>query len=269
MTETQTAPTPAPSAKTARDISDALREHFPAELVGKLPRITCGACSQNKGQCGDHRKKKCDECGVYTTPKHIHIDFVGHADVTNRLLDIDPEWNWEPFATDENGMPILEHDRAGNPVGLWIKLTVGDVTRIGYGSCPSDQFEAVKVLIGDALRNAAMRFGVALNLWAKGERQDPTAENAIASGGKAARRLRKGEEPERVTDRDWMLAMFQQIQDAQNDAMLMVLEGECKTKYDSHALTVHDAKSLRAEIDKRRRMLAKATQGEGVAAGAE
>ena len=32
-----------------------------------------------------------------------------------------------------------------------------------------------------------MRFGVALDLWAKGDRADPTAENATASGGQASR----------------------------------------------------------------------------------
>jgi hypothetical protein len=60
----------------------------------------------------------------------------------------------------------------------------------GYGSCPANQNEAEKVLIGDALRNAAMRFGVALTLWAKGDRADPTAENAIASSGQSARHSR-------------------------------------------------------------------------------
>jgi hypothetical protein len=113
---------------------------------------------------------------------------VGHADVTDRLLAVDPEWNWEPKAEDEHGLPVFDTDKNGSPVGLWIRLTVGGVTRLGYGSCPSGQNDAVKVLIGDALRNAAMRFGVALDLWAKGDRADPTAENATASAGQASKR---------------------------------------------------------------------------------
>ena len=48
----------------------------------------------------------------------------------------------------------------------------------------------MKVLIGDALRNAAMRFGVALDLWAKGDRADPTAENPSGSAGQANRTRR-------------------------------------------------------------------------------
>lgn len=166
----------------------ALRTPFPAELIGKLPRITCGDCSDKNKQCTKHNKVKCGVCQAYVSERHIHIDYVGHADVTDRLLSVDPAWNWEPKAEDEHGLPVFDTDRNGAPVGLWIKLTVGGVTRLGYGSCPSGQSDAVKVLIGDALRNAAMRFGVALDLWAKGDRADPTAENATASAGQAARR---------------------------------------------------------------------------------
>ena len=184
-----------------------LRAPFPPEYVGKLPRVTCRACSD--GRCGDHKKAKCADCGNWISERHIHLDYIGHADVTIRLLEVDPEWSWAPKATDadpellkaamasgdaeivraviENAPPKFETDRNGSPVGLWIKLTVGGVTRLGVGSCPSGQNDAEKVLIGDALRNAAMRFGVAVELWAKGDRADPTAENATASAGKASR----------------------------------------------------------------------------------
>lgn len=185
----------------------ALRKPFPPEYVGKLPRVTCRACSD--GRCGEHDKARCQECGNWISTRHIHLDYVGHADVTIRLLEVDPEWSWAPKSTDpdpemlkaavasgnteivkaviDNAPPKFETDRNGNPVGLWIKLTVGGVTRLGVGSCPSNQNDAEKVLIGDALRNAAMRFGVAVDLWAKGDRADPTAENATASAGKASR----------------------------------------------------------------------------------
>jgi len=47
---------------------------------------------------------------------------------------------------------------------LWIRLTVLGVTRpgVGEGKNPKER-------IGNAIRNAAMRFGVALDLWAKEE----------------------------------------------------------------------------------------------------
>lgn len=109
------------------DAATALRKPFPAESVGKLP----------KGG--------------------VMLDYVGHAAVTDRLLTVDPDWTWEPFAVGPDGLPMP--DREGN---LWIRLTVCGVTRIGVGDGKN-----AKERIGDALRNAAMRFGVALDLWAK------------------------------------------------------------------------------------------------------
>lgn len=167
-----------------------LRAPFPADQVGKLPRITCSDCSKSRGVCGKHQKSKCRTCGNYITEKHIHIDYVGHADVTDRLLDVDPDWDWEPLAYDEKGLPLLDYDANGNPVGMWMKLTVLGRTRKGYGSVPPNQADAVKVLIGDALRNAAMRFGVALDLWAKGERATPDREPQASPGTPVERGVR-------------------------------------------------------------------------------
>jgi hypothetical protein len=134
----------------------ALRVPFPPEQVGKLP----------KPYRSDNPKGNCTECGKYHGLPAVHLDFVGHGAVTARLLDADPEWTWEPFALDANGLPAL--DKFGN---LWIRLTVCGVTRIGVGDGAS-----MKVLIGDALRNAAMRFGVALDLWG-GSSEDEKSED--------------------------------------------------------------------------------------------
>lgn len=52
---------------------------------------------------------------------------------------------------------------------MWIRLTVCGVTRLGYGDAQGKTGgDAMKERIGDALRNAAMRFGAALDLWHKG-----------------------------------------------------------------------------------------------------
>jgi hypothetical protein len=204
-----------------------LLEPFPAEQVGKLPRVICSACSDRNRQCSDHERKKCNECSAYVSTRHIHLDYVGHADVTRRLLETDPAWDWEPLAEDENGLPIFDTDAKDNPVGLWIKLTVLGVTRRGYGSCPSGQNDAVKVLIGDALRNAAMRFGVALDLWAKGDRADPAAENAVHAGGQAARR-RPGAQPpaKQSTDHGWLADIEKRIGVAESLQELATLASE-------------------------------------------
>lgn len=125
----------------------ALRKPFPASAIGQLPKAG------------------------------VKLDYVGHAATTDRLLSVDPEWTWEPFALDEHGLPAL--DRRGN---LWIRLTVCGVTRVGVGDGNS-----AKEVIGDAIRNAAMRFGVALDLWSKEEleqsrepAQRPTARRSPA-----------------------------------------------------------------------------------------
>jgi hypothetical protein len=151
------------------EILAKLRKPFPADLVGKLPKVTCGACADKNKQCGEHKKQKCRTCKAYVSTQHIHVDYVGHAHVTERLLDADPNWSWEPLALSGQGLPQI--DDSG---GLWIRLTIGGKTMLGYGDAPGKR-AAVKELIGDAIRNAAMRFGVALDLWKK-ESPEPVAE---------------------------------------------------------------------------------------------
>lgn len=160
----------------ARDAGlTALRAAFPPEAIGKLPRSTCQDCSSKDGtrdSCPRHPNRgSCSVCGNYhNTQSTMHIDFVGHADVTDRLLSVDPAWTWEPAMRDASGQPSIASsmDRDGN---LWINLTVLGVTRPGVGDGKN-----AKEKIGDALRNAAMRFGVALDLWAKGDRDWAQAE---------------------------------------------------------------------------------------------
>jgi hypothetical protein len=138
-----------------------LREPFPAEKIGKLPKLTCGDCSNKK--CGKHQRRTCKICKAYVSTAHTHLDFVGHADVTDRLLTVDALWSWEPLALNESGLPMLDSNR-----GMWIRLTVAGKTLLGYGHAGSKTGgDAVKETIGDAIRNAAMRFGVALDMWRK------------------------------------------------------------------------------------------------------
>lgn len=131
-----------------------LREPFKEHQIGLLP----------KPYKKDSRKGHCKECGGYHGLPAAHLQFVGHAALTDRLLEVDPFWNWEPVTMDENGLPFI--DKQG---GMWIKLTILGVTRLGYGNAHTSKGpDGVKEVIGDALRNAAMRFGAALELWHKG-----------------------------------------------------------------------------------------------------
>lgn len=142
------------------DQTKQLRAAFPPGTVGKLP----------KPLSKEAKKGKCPECGTFHGLPAVHLDYVGHAAVTDRLLSVDPEWSWEPMAVDQFGSP--QQDREGN---LWIRLTVCGVTRIGCGDGSS-----MKERIGDAIRNAAMRFGVALDLWSKEELESGHAEHKPA-----------------------------------------------------------------------------------------
>lgn len=146
-----------------------LREPFPDDQIGKLPRVWCSACREaGKGRtCQEHRTVRCDVCGQKGTSAHSHDDFVGHAEVTDRLLSVDPLWTWEPMGFAPDGTPAVV--TVGKELNLWIRLTVGGVTRPGVGIVAAGKTDVHKQLISDALKNAAMRFGVALDLWAKSE----------------------------------------------------------------------------------------------------
>jgi len=119
--------------------AQALRRPFSASAIGKLPRAG------------------------------IQLDYVGHAAVTDRLLEVDPAWTWEPMALAADGTPYWSQQ--GNDAVMWIRLTVAGVTRLGVGIVAAGAFELEKQLISDAVRNAAMRFGVALDLWSKEDLQ--------------------------------------------------------------------------------------------------
>ncbi|GAA3155463.1 hypothetical protein GCM10010449_85000 [Streptomyces rectiviolaceus] len=140
-----------------------LREAFKPEEIRHLPRVWCGQCkSAGRDGCPRHPVSKCGKC-KQQMPNGGHIDlaYVGHAEATNRLLNVDPFWDWEPLTVDERGLPQVDGYR-----GLWIRLTVCGMSRLGYGHAGDKTGgDAVKEIIGDAIRNAGMRFGMALDLW--------------------------------------------------------------------------------------------------------
>ncbi|WP_030149541.1 hypothetical protein, partial [Mycetocola saprophilus] len=139
-----------------------LREPFLPNEINTLP----------KPFSKDSKKANCPQCGGYHGMPAAHLDYVGHAALTNRLLEADPQWTWTPLALGPDGLP--KFDSTG---GLWIKLTICGVTRLGYGDAQGKSgANAIKEAIGDALRNAGMRFGAALDLWHKGDPLEVTTD---------------------------------------------------------------------------------------------
>lgn len=171
MNTTTEAPAPAPAEPAPAPVPTTgltlLRAPFEDRHISYLPKETK---TQKEERDRDRTLGiRCNVCGTFHHKHAVHLDYVGHAATTNRLLDADPLWNWEPLAWTDEGLP--KFDGTG---GLWIKLTVCGVTRLGYGHAnkkpdSADAGAREKEVIGDALRNAAMRFGVALELWHKGD----------------------------------------------------------------------------------------------------
>jgi hypothetical protein len=136
-----------------------MRKPFEAHQISKM-------CKSTKK---DNQPGRCKDCGGWHKLPSVQLSYVGHAALTDRLLEADPRWTWEPMALAPNGTPLLDADG-----GMWIRLTVAGVTRLGYGDAQGKTGgDATKERIGDALRNAAMRFGAALELWHKGDLHAP------------------------------------------------------------------------------------------------
>lgn len=142
---------------------ELLRVPFPDNCISKLPKPTKKQTDEVKAEY--KAGVRCVICGGWHHKDVVHLDYVGHAALTDRLLDADPAWSWEPLALGADGYPVIDRDG-----GMWIRLTICGVSRLGYGDAQGKTGgDAMKERIGDALRNAGMRFGAALNLWHKGD----------------------------------------------------------------------------------------------------
>lgn len=143
-------------------------------IVGKLPRG------------GNGSPASCNVCGGWHKPGAIHLDYVGHADLTRALIEIDPEWDWEPLAYDTDGSPLVTQ-RKGQLV-MWGRLTLLGRSRLCVGTCDADKTEAEKELVGDLLRNGGMRFGVFGSLWSKAAGWSDVDDEAAAPRQQRAQR---------------------------------------------------------------------------------
>lgn len=105
------------------------------------------------------------------------LAYVGHGEITRILCEIDPSWTWEPLDI-INGAPAIHIHEGLIPrkdkeplqvamATMWGKLTLLGVTRVAVGSVEAHKPDRDKELVSDFLRNAAMRFGIALSLWTK------------------------------------------------------------------------------------------------------
>lgn len=119
------------------------------------------------------------------------LDFVGHADVTKMLIEIDPNWTWEPVAFDDHGLPAYRVENGYAHMAGW--LTIHGIRRLGIGSVQHNKQDLLKELCSDFIRNAAMRFGICLALWTKQEWDDlgdkPASATSVAAPKPAAKKV--------------------------------------------------------------------------------
>lgn len=231
-TATSNGATPTPKATGLA----MLRVPFPAHQISKLP----------KPFKKDSPKGKCGECGGYHGLPALHLDYVGHAALTDRLLDADERWTWEPVADPKSlGLPVAEG-------GMWIRLTVCGMTRFGFGTADGKTGgDAVKEMIGDALRNAAMRFGAALDLWHKGQLHEDEDESNGNGQSKAAPKAPEGFD-------EW-LADLESTADEGTDALQKMWKGS-QPYFRKHLTDTNETKwtSIKAKAAKKQPEMANA-----------
>lgn len=103
------------------------------------------------------------------------LSYVGHGEITKALSEIDPCWTWEPVLG-ADGLPAIRIQKGQIPrrdrdpilvdmATMWGRLTLNGITRWAVGSVEAHKPDLDKELVSDFIRNAAMRFGVALGLW--------------------------------------------------------------------------------------------------------
>ena len=98
---------------------------------------------------------------------NITLDYVGHAEITRILTEIDPLWKLEPLKIDDDGLPCYRVENGmAHMMGA---LTLLGHTRLGVGSAPHNKQDLFKELWSDLIRNTAMRFGICVSLWSKEE----------------------------------------------------------------------------------------------------
>jgi hypothetical protein len=185
--------------------------------VSLLPKAPKGAPSA-----------RCNVCGGYHpgggNPNTPHLEYVGHAEIMDRLDEVDPDWTYTVQRDIPETIMLKWLDTGASPEAIAIlaeqypfKIVNGSITGtltvLGRTViCVGDAQEkrgpnALKEMIGDLLRNGAMRLGIGRYLWSRSDRAK--AKAAAGHGltdeeaAEAEARQRHQEELRRESDAVW------------------------------------------------------------------
>lgn len=151
--------------RRTKEVWDRLAAPFAQDDLEKLPK-PLKARDDNKGRCeaGSYYSADGYGCGGWHA-RSMHLDYVGHAGITQRLNDVlGPQgWDFMPMALTPDGLPIMSREQFWG--ALTIRVEDQEVTKYDVAANYNGPQEAW----GDALRRCAMRFGVGTYLWSKSE----------------------------------------------------------------------------------------------------
>lgn len=146
--------------RTIDEVWRQLREPFAADQIGKLPKWGKDTPPQSEWAY-------CQVCKQKAPPQHGHVDFVGHAMVTNRLNQVVGTDGWSYTR------PERVHDDRGKLLAVLSEMTVLGHTKgveVGGPAASATTYaDQLKTALSDYICRAAMRFGIALEQWSKQE----------------------------------------------------------------------------------------------------
>ena len=234
----------------------ALMAPFKDDEIELLPKFTGKMVD---GKVPQDAKRQCAECGGYHGFPCVHLSYVGHAGLTMRLNEVcgAAGWDWEPMGITDLGTPVMADG------GMWIRMNILGVTKIGFGDAQGKTGpNATKEMIGDALRNAAMRFGIGTYLWGKSDKakaelvrqgvDDESPASAPTHGSSGTEPT--AAKPEGLASKKQVSAVFGKAKALgwDNDALFAYIAEKAGKEVHPEQLT---AKSARALLDALQKLL--------------
>lgn len=137
------------------EILAALAKKFDDDVVEHRPEVWCSTCKNGRWRCPEHDIAHCETCHQNVTTAHLDVPYIPHPHIRQRLDEVDPGWEWVPYAHDDSGRPAFDGGV------LWILLTVGGKAVVGVGDAPGEVAGTNRrQSVTSAIRNAAESLGV-------------------------------------------------------------------------------------------------------------